>query len=128
MMHALVTGVLVADPEQRSARGDSDCAVVKILPDTGPGDGPVALVTAYGSTARTLLALTAGDPVAVAGRARPALWARPDGATVAGLDVLATSVMTPFEVRRKRRAVRDAIEGAEGVANFAQLPPDTGRE
>jgi single-stranded DNA-binding protein len=52
-----------------------------------------------------LLALDAGDSVAIAGSATPKVWTAKDGTVRPALDVVAAQVLTPYHVTRKRAAV-----------------------
>ena len=52
-----------------------------------------------------LLALQAGEPVALAGELTPKVWTPPGGEPRPVLDMVAHAVLTTYAVQRRRKAV-----------------------
>jgi single-stranded DNA-binding protein len=59
----------------------------------------------------TLLALAAGDAVALAGSLTPKAWADRDGVPRGTVDITAHAVVTAYHVNRKRQAVAQKPDG-----------------
>ena len=69
----------------------------------------VSVITFSASAVAALVALTKGDAVAVAGRARLKSWER-DGEQKHGLDVVAEQVLTVYQADKRRRQARGTEE------------------
>jgi single-stranded DNA-binding protein len=102
---ALVTGRLVAQPEQRIAASGKPFALAKIGTTTDDGDTLVSVI-AFGGVAEQLVALEKGDTVSISGRAKVVTWTARDGAAKAGISLTAEVLLTPYHLRRKRQAMR----------------------
>lgn len=112
---ALVTGRLLADPEQRTGASGKAFTTARLAAD-GEGDSFLVSVIAFGTAAEALAALTKGDTASIAGRSKPKAWTSKEGELRAGLDVVAEQVMSVYGVRRKRAAAAGDAE-----------PPSPGR-
>jgi single-stranded DNA-binding protein len=109
---ALVTGRLIADPEQRTGASSKPFTLAKITAATEDGDALVSVI-AFGTTGVQLAAMGKGDTVAVAGRAKVSTWTGRDGAPKARLSVTADALLTTYHLRRRRLAVAGADKPAQ---------------
>ena len=101
---SLVTGKLIAAPEQRTGASGKSYVRATIAAHDGDGESLVS-VMAFGSAAEQLGALTKGDTVAVQGRAKVSTWTGRDGSAKAGLNVTADVVLTAYQLKQKRKAL-----------------------
>jgi single-strand DNA-binding protein len=111
MLTILASGTLVSDPRERTtAAGKPYCTTSLRIPCE---DGEPVLISAIAFNAdavQALLALTKGDAVAIAGRAKFTSWEK-DGEGKHGLSVVADKVLTVYQIEKRRKQARDA-EGA----------------
>jgi len=107
-LDVLAQGKLVKAPEQRTARNGSPFALAQLSVSTD-GDESIlcSLITFRVETVAAMLALDAGDALAVAGRAKVTTWTNRDGETKAGLSITVDQLLTAYHVKRKRSAVQD---------------------
>lgn len=106
MIDALLTGRLAADPKTGTSRNGNPYATARVLVTTGAEDRLSVSVIAFdASTVDGLMALSAGDTVALAGELTPKVWTDKDGATRPSADMKAHALLTPYHVARKRRAM-----------------------
>lgn len=83
-----------------------------LIASAGDGESLFVNVIAFDAAAvAALLALAAGDSVAVAGTATPRAYIK-EGEPRASLDVTAQQVLTAYHVTRKRQAGASAQGGA----------------
>ena len=98
------------------------------LRSTGPGEVPPHVRQAPGGdgerlfvhviafetyTVTALLALDAGDSIALAGSITPKVWTDREGQPRPALDMVAHQVLTTYHVTRKRRTVQAPHHGNE---------------
>lgn len=126
----LITGRLIADPEQRIGTNKA-FTLAKVSVATDDGD-ILASVIAFATAAEQLGALNKGDTVALSGKAKLSTWTARDGGFKAGLSVTADSVLTVYHLRRKRQAMATTPQntqatthgGFDGSASdFEDYPP-----
>lgn len=132
-LHALATGTLVADPQRREGRkGPFATTTIRVQTED---EAIILSVIAFGETAERLLALTKGDAVSVAGRAKLSTWTGRDGAERHGLSIVVDQIAAakpqrPTDSpraphRRSPRAYRAApAEPAAGAPAMADDPLD----
>lgn len=108
---ALVTGKLIAAPEQRTGSSGKPYVRATLAAHDGEADSLVSVI-AFGSAAEQLGALAKGDTVAINGRAKVSTWTGRDGATKAGLSVTADVVLTAYQLKQKRKALAPATSEA----------------
>ena len=109
MIDALISGKLHAHPEQRTSKTGKTYATAKMTAAGGDGQSLFVNCIAFDeASVEALLALVAGDSLAVAGSITPKVWTDRDGNTRPALDIVATQVLTAYHVDRKRRAVQHA--------------------
>jgi single-stranded DNA-binding protein len=109
MIDALLSGRLHGAPVARTASNGNQFATAKVRVSGRDGEAHYANVIAFDEAAvAALLALSAGDSVALAGELTPKVWTDKDGTARPSLDLVAHAVLTPFHVARRRKAVRSA--------------------
>jgi len=107
VIDALVGGKLHAKPQQRTGQSGRPFTTAKLIVSTGNGESLFVSVVAFADHPQAaLLALDAGDSVAVAGPLAVRAFVR-ENEPRPSVDVIAQSVLTPFHVKRKQRAVEE---------------------
>ena len=116
MMDALVGGKLHAKPEARTGKNGNTFATAKVRAAAGDGESLFVNVIAFDHAAVTaLLALDAGDSIALTGSLTPKTWTDREGNARPALDLVAHAILSPYHVTRKRNAVQaDRREADEG--------------
>lgn len=114
MIEALITGTLVGLAEQRQGKNDSTFVLAKVKATPGEGEPLIVNVIAFAAEAcAALLALDEGDTLALTGALTPKVWTDKQGNTRPALDLVASQVLTVYQVERKRAALDgDARTGA----------------
>ncbi len=108
MIDALVSGRLAADPKSGSARSGSRYVTARLWVAFGGEERVSVSVIAFNElVCERLLALGAGESVALTGELTPKVWESPDGPK-ASADLKAHAILTPYEVRRRRSAAEPA--------------------
>lgn len=106
MIDALLTGRLAADPKPGTSRNGNPYATARIQASTSAEDRLSVSVIAFDADAVAgLLALSAGDTVALAGELTPKVWTDKDGNAHPSADLKAHKLLTPYNVTRKRKAM-----------------------
>ncbi|OGA72885.1 MAG: hypothetical protein A3G81_22510 [Betaproteobacteria bacterium RIFCSPLOWO2_12_FULL_65_14] len=110
MLSVLCSGTLTRDSQERtSAAGKAYCTALVRVP-CEDADAMLCSVIAFAPDAvRGLLALTRGDAVCIAGRAKLTSWSK-DGEEKHGLSVVADRVLSAYAAGRARKAAREAEE------------------
>ena len=107
MIDALISGKLHAKPEARTSKAGKPFCTAKLRAPQSEGEAIFINVIAFDQTAvAALLALDAGDSIAVSGSAAVKTWTDRDGVTHPALDLVAHAVLTSYHVSRKRRAMQ----------------------
>lgn len=106
MLSALISGQIIRDPKSGvSASGTKWCNTTIRCPTGHDKDGAaeVAFITvaAFGDQADRLARLAKGDAIAAQGSLRPTTYEK-NGATRHGLELLAMSILSPYDLRKKR--------------------------
>lgn len=114
MIEALITGTLVGLAEQRQGKNDSTFVIAKVKATPGEGESLIVNVIAFAPEAcAALLALDEGDVLALTGALTPKVWTDKQGNARPALDLVASQVLTVYQVDRKRAALDgDARTGA----------------
>jgi single-stranded DNA-binding protein len=108
MLDALVSGKLIRDPITKT--GPSGKPFCNFLMSVAVGDESPVVVSgiAFQDVAERIVKLGKGDSLAVVGPLKPSQWAdKATGELKHGLNVTAQSVLSPYDVKR-RRADTDA--------------------
>ena len=109
---ALVLGTLLTQPTQRTAKSGNAYTVCRLkVAGAGTGDaGADTLLVnciAFSETAQAaLLALDAGEAVALAGSLKVGIWQANDGTHKPGLDLTVGAVLSAYSVSRRRKAAQ----------------------
>lgn len=118
MIEGLVSGKLHGRPEQRTGKNGKPFTVAKVWAAASGGESVFVNVVAFSESAQAaLLALEAGDAVALAGTLTPKAWTDREGAARPALDMVAAQLLTTYHLKRKR----DAVAAAGGEQR--QPPP-----
>ena len=108
MIDALIVGRLHGQPAERTGKSGKPFAVAKVRAAAGDGESLFVSVIAFDDApCKALMALGDGDSVALASEFTPKAWIDRNGEARAGLDVVVHSVVTPYHVQRKRKAIED---------------------
>ena len=106
MIDALIAGRLHGKPVERTGTSGKPFAVCKVRTPLQDGETAFVSVIAFDAdVCRALLALDAGDSVALSGTLTPKVWTDRDGTTKPALDLVAHSLTTAYHVTRKRKAM-----------------------
>lgn len=107
MIDALIQGKLHAKAQQRTGKAGRPFVTAKATTTAKDGAQQFVNVIAFAPDAcSALLALGAGDAVALAGELATNIYTGKDGAPRISLDLTAHAVLTAYNVTRKRRAVQ----------------------
>lgn len=101
---ALVTGKLIAKPEQRTGASGKAFTTFRLVAGTDD-ESVFASGIAFGSLAEQVAALAKGDTLAIVGRTKPKTWTGKDGAMKVGLDMVVDQVLTAYHLRQRRSAM-----------------------
>ena len=114
MIDALIAGKLHSHPEQRTGKNGQPYATAKLRATGGDGESLFVNVIAFETyTVTALLALDAGDSIALAGSITPKVWTDREGQPRPALDMVAHQVLTTYHVTRKRRTIQAPHHGNE---------------
>ena len=106
MIDALITGKLHSKPESRTGKSGKPFVTAKLRAALADGDGTIVSVIAFAPEAcRVLMALDAGDSVAVSGSATPKAWIDREGQPRASVDIVASQAMSTYTATKKRKAI-----------------------
>lgn len=109
MIEAIITGKLHQRAEGRTSRGGQPFVTAKVRTAAGEADSLFVNVVAFSESAgAALLALEAGDSLALAGTLKPSAWIDRDGNARPSLDLVAAHVMTLYGLKRRRAAAAGA--------------------
>lgn len=103
---ALVTGRLLADPEQRTGQSGKPFTLARMAAATDEGESAAVSLIAFGTAAEQLAALSKGDTLAATGRCKVTTWAGRDGEVKSGLSVTVDLLLSAYHLKRKRAAVQ----------------------
>jgi single-stranded DNA-binding protein len=114
MIEGLIAGKLVGVAETRQGKNGTSFALAKVKATAGDGESLIVNVIAFSAEAgAALMALDDGDALALSGALTPKVWTDKQGNARAALDMIATQVLTPYHVNRKRMALGFAATGHE---------------
>jgi single-stranded DNA-binding protein len=105
MIDGLIAGKLHERPVERMDKSGNPYAIAKVRTSTGDGDGADVFVNVIAFDAKacgSLLTLDEGDSVALAGSLTPKVWTDKQGNTRPSVDMVATQVLTAYQVTKKR--------------------------
>ena len=108
MIEALILAKLHNKPEQRTGTTGRPFVTCKARAATDADAVFVNVVAFSESTCAALLALDAGDAVALAGTLKAGAWIDRDGNARPSLDLVAAQVLTFYALAKKRKASSEA--------------------
>lgn len=109
MIEALITGKLHQRAEERTSKGGRPFVTAKVRAAVSEAEGVFVNVVAFSESAgAALLALEAGDSLALAGTLKPGAWIDREGNPRPSLDLVAAQVMTLYGLKRRRAAAAGA--------------------
>ena len=94
MIRILITGKLHDEPQARTSANGNTFAVAKVKADDKGGAWVWVSVIAFGDEAQRLLAMNAGDAVAIGGRAELKAWVDKEGNARPDVSVVADEIAT----------------------------------
>jgi single-stranded DNA-binding protein len=99
--------------------------VAKVRAATNNGEALFVNVLAFDTSAQAaLLALSDGDAVSLAGTLTPKVWIDREGQPRPAMDMIASGVLTAYQVKRKREAVSSAAEQPQQRNDAPARPGD----
>ena len=114
MIEALIAGKLHQRAEERTSKGGKPFVTAKVRAAAGEAESLFVNVVAFSESAcAALLALEAGDSLALAGTLKPSAWIDREGNARPSLDLVAAQVMTLYGLKRRR----GAAAGAEAMVS-----------
>ena len=136
MIEAIITGKLHQRAEERTSKGGRPFVTAKVRAAVGEAEGVFVNVVAFSESAcAALLALEAGDSLALAGTLKPSAWIDRDGNARPSLDLVAAQVMTLYGLKRRRAAaagadamVSTAVTGKVSPRRAQHDPEDFGSQ
>ena len=102
MIEGLIAGTLVGLAETRQGKNGTSFALAKVKAVAADGESLIVNVIAFAAEAgAALLALNDGDAVSLAGSLTPKVWTDKQGISRPALDMIATQVLTAYQVKRQ---------------------------
>lgn len=124
-IEALILGKLHARAAQRTGKTGRPFITAKVRAAAGEVEAVYINVVAFSETAAAaLLALDAGDSVALAGTLKPGAWIDREGNARPSLDMVAAQVLTVYGLKKKRDAVAQAGDRPQASAPRQQPAGD----
>ncbi len=114
-IEALILGKLHQRAEQRTSKAGRQFVTAKARVAAGEGDSLFVNVIAFADTAcAAMLALDAGDSLALAGTLKPGAWIDREGNARPSVDMVAAQVLTAYGLKKKRDASAQTRPPAAG--------------
>ena len=115
-IETLILGKLHQRAEQRTGKTGRPFVTGKVRAATGEADAVFVNVVCFSeSVGAALLALDAGDAVALAGTFKPGAWIDREGNARPSLDIVAAQVLTLYALKKKREANAQARDRQHGL-------------
>lgn len=106
MMDGLIAGRLMGDASRRTDKMGRGYTVARVLARNKTDEEFIVNVIAFDdAVCAALLALADGDALSLTGSITPKVWTDKQGIARPSLDLVATQVMTAFDVSRKQAAL-----------------------
>jgi single-stranded DNA-binding protein len=120
MIRALITGELVANPQERTGKTGKAFALARVsVPQGDEGRIFCSVIAFQGEAVARLLQLKAGASVSLAGALKVSTWQAKDGTTRPQLDLVADEAASTTPRPRKPKA---QAGGASAGDPFGDLP------
>ena len=113
MIDCLVSGRLHGVPQQRTAKTGRTFTTAKLRVPTGESATFCNVVCFEPDTRAVLLALTAGEAVALAGELRVSTWTDKSGTAHPSLDLVASRSLTQYHLTKRRRTMQPEQDGGQ---------------
>ncbi|MBU6257279.1 MAG: single-stranded DNA-binding protein [Burkholderiales bacterium] len=128
-IEALVLGKLHQRAEERTSKAGRSFIVAKVRAAAGDADSLFVNVIAFSESAcAALLALDAGDSVALAGTLKPGAWTDREGNARPSVDLVAAQVMTQYGLKKKRDAAQASERQPESARRQQPAGDDFGAD
>lgn len=129
MIEALITGKLHQRAEERTGKTGRQFVTAKVRAAVGEAEGVFVNVVAFSESAcAALLALDAGDSLALAGTLKAGAWIDREGNPRPSLDLVAAQVLTLYGLKRRRAAVAGVAGAVSGAVAGAVAGGATQRQ
>jgi single-stranded DNA-binding protein len=125
-IEALILAKLHNRPEQRTGKTGRPFVACKARASTDADAVFINVVAFSESTCAALLALDAGDAVALAGTLKPGAWIDRDGNARPSLDLVAAQVLTVYGLAKKRKASAKAGDAQQLITTGSDGAADSG--
>ena len=110
MIDALIAGKVFGQPRTMTSKAGKPFATAKVRAAAGESEALFVNVIAFDAdTVATLLALSDGDSVALAGSLSPKVWTDREDNSRPAVDLVAHKLLTAYHVTRKRNAVQKPV-------------------
>jgi single-stranded DNA-binding protein len=110
MIDALIAGKVFGQPRTMTSKAGKPFATAKVRAAAGESEALFVNVIAFDAdTVATLLTLSDGDSVALAGSLTPKVWTDREGNSRPAVDLVAHKLLTAYHVTRKRNAVQKPV-------------------
>lgn len=113
MIEALISGKLHGQPQRRTSKAGNPFTTAKVRVLTGEDSTFCNVICFEPDTQAGLLALGAGESVALAGSLKVATWTDREGVTKPSLDLVASKLLTIYSITKKRRAMQPEQDGGQ---------------
>ena len=110
MIEALVSGKLNGQPARKMSKTGNPFVVAKVRAHAGDSDVFVNVIAFSPAACEAQLALGEGDAVALAGSLTPKAWTEREEIARPALDLVASQVLTAYQVTRKRKALERKLQ------------------
>jgi single-stranded DNA-binding protein len=113
MIDALIAGKLHGAPQQRTSKTGRTFTTAKLRVPSGEDAVFCNVVCFEPDTQAVLLALAAGEAVALAGELRVTTWTDKSGTTRPNLDLVASRSLTQYHLTKRRRTMQPEQDGEQ---------------
>ena len=124
MIEALISGKLFKKPVQRQSGSGKSFTTAMVRVACGEESVFTSVIAFDEAVQKALMALEAGDGVALSGSVKPKLYEGKDGVS-ASIDMVANGVLTAYSIKRKREGM--AAEPKQAKASPQHQPKDQSR-
>ena len=107
MLSVLIAGTVRSTPETKTSAAGKPYTRFRVAVPLEGADPILASVVVFGDAATSAAALTTGDSCSIAGTAKPTAWTGKDDETKVGLDVIASAILTAYQVSKRCKAIAD---------------------
>ena len=113
MIDALIAGKLHGLPSQRTSKNGNTFTTAKVRVPTGEESTFCNVIAFDQGTQDALLALAAGEAVALAGELKVSTWTDKNGVTRPSLDLVASKALTQYHLTKRRRTMQPEQDGGQ---------------